>query len=140
MNIQIERVQFETYPALLLGDYRTLPLIDHAALLRGNILTNFVLDSLTLPLIDNLALGLSPGGALLLHDGRALLLVPGAALLVEFVKAIFPVDGLLDSPGKVHALDLRDRVAFLLELPLLPRGHHEELPCSDQNWNFSEYW
>ena len=86
------------------------------ALLGRNILKHLVLDRLELPLIDHLALGLGPGGALLLHDGRALLLVPGAALLVEFIKALFPVDGLLDSLGKVHALDPRDRVAFLLEL------------------------
>ena len=73
----------ETYPTLLLRDQGTLPLIDDTALLGGNILTDFILDSLALPLIDDLALGLSPGGALLLHDRGALLLVPGATLLVK---------------------------------------------------------
>ena len=105
-----------TYPALLFGDQGTLPLVHNAALLGRNIFTHLILDSLALPLIDHLALGLGPGGALLLHDGRALLLVPGAALLVKFIRTFFLVDGLLDSPGKVDALDLRDRMAFLLEL------------------------
>merc|ERR1719354_1454666 len=88
------------------------------ALLGGNIFAHFILDSLALPLIDDLALGLGPGGALLLHDGGALLLVPGAALLVELGGALLLMDGLLDSPGKVDALHLGDRVAFLLELLL----------------------
>ena len=87
-----------TYPALLLRDQRTLPLIDNTALLGGNIFTHLVLDGLALPLIDDLALGLGPGGALLLHDGGALLLVPGAALLVELRGAFLLVDDLLDSP------------------------------------------
>merc|ERR1740128_638464 len=105
-------------PALLFRDQRTLPLVDDTALLGGNIFAHFILDSLALPLIDHLALGLGPGGALLLHDGGALLLVPGAALLVELGGAFLFVDGLLDSPGKVDTLHLRDRVAFLLELLL----------------------
>ena len=74
-NILLIKI-FQTYPALLLGNQRTLPVVHNAALLGGNILAHLVLDSLALPLIDDLALGLGPGGALLLHDGRALLLVP----------------------------------------------------------------
>ena len=108
----------KTYPALLLWNQGTLPLVDHAALLGGNILTDLILDSLALPLIDHLALSLGPGGALLLHDGGALLLVPGAALLVKLGGAFLLVDGLLDSPGQVNTLHLRDAVAFLFELLL----------------------
>ena len=104
------------YPALLLRHQRTLPLVDNATLLGGNIFTNLILNRLALPLIDDLALSLSPGGALLLHDGGALLLVPGAALLVELVRALLLVDSLLDSPGKVNALHLGDAVTLLSEL------------------------
>merc|ERR1719341_185847 len=105
-------------PALLLGDQGTLSLIHDAALLGGNIFAHLILYSLALPFIDNLALGFSPSGAFLLHDGGALLLVPCATLLVELVGAFLLVDGLLDSPGQVDALHLRDAVAFLLELLL----------------------
>ena len=108
----------KTYPALLFRHQRTLPLVQNAALLRGNIFANLVLDSLALPLIDHLALGLSSGCALLLHDGGALLLVPGAALLIELIGAFLLMDGLLDSPGQVDALHFRDAVAFLLKLLL----------------------
>ena len=65
-----------TYPAFLLGNQGTLPLVHNAALLGGNILAHLVLDGLALPLIDDLALGLGSGGALLLSDGGALLLIP----------------------------------------------------------------
>ena len=106
------------YPALLLRHQRTLPLVDNAALLGGNIFTNLVLDSLALPLIDDLTLSLGPGGALLLHDGGALLLVPGAALLVKLIGAFLLMDGLLDSPGQVDALHFRDAVAFFFKLLL----------------------
>jgi len=105
-------------PALLLRNQGTLSLVHNAALLRGNILTHFILDGLALPLIDDLALGLGPGGTLLLHDGSALLLVPGAALLVKLIGAFLLVDGLLNSPGQIDALHLRDAVAFLLEFLL----------------------
>ena len=66
----------KTYPALLLGYKRTLPVIDNATLLGGNVFADLILNGLALPLIDNLTLGLGPCGALLLHDGGALLLVP----------------------------------------------------------------
>merc|ERR1719383_972863 len=105
-------------PALLFGNQGTLPLVDNTALLGWNIFADFILDGLALPLIDDLALGLGPSGALLLHDGGALLLVPGAALLVKLGRAFLLMDGLLNSPGKVDALHLGDRVAFLLELLL----------------------
>ena len=72
-----------TYPAFLLGNQGTLPLVHNAALLGGNIFTDLVLDGLTLPLIDDLALGLGPGGTLFLHDGRALLLVPKIRILIH---------------------------------------------------------
>ena len=116
LNREDEIWKFETYPALLLGDYGTLPLIDHTALLGGNIFAHLILDSLALPLIDDLALSLGSSGALLLHDGRALLLVPGAALLVKLGGAFLLMYGLLDSPGQIDALDLRDGMAFLLKL------------------------
>ena len=104
------------YPALLLRHQRTLPLVDNATLLGGNILTNFILNSLALPLIDDLTLRLSPGGALLLHDRGTLLLVPCTALLVKLSGAFLLVDGLLDSPGQIDALHLGDAVALLSEL------------------------
>ena len=118
MKVKLQVLEIQTHPAFLLGDQGTLPLVDDAALLGGNIFTHFVLDSLALPFIDHLALGLGPGGALLLHDGGALLLVPGAALLVKLGGAFLLMDGLLDSPGKVDTLHLGDAVAFLLELLL----------------------
>ena len=100
------------------GDFAAFPLVDHTAVLGGNILADLILDSLALPLIDHLTLGLGPGGALLLHDGGALLLVPGAALLVKLSGAFLLVDGLLDSPGQVDALHLRDSVTLFFELLL----------------------
>ena len=47
-----------------------------------------------------------------------LALLPGIALLVELSGAFLLVDGLLDGPGDIDALDLGDVVAFLLELLL----------------------
>ena len=105
-----------TYPAFLLGNQGTLPLVHNAALLGGNIFTDLVLNGLTLPLIDDLALGLGPGGALLLRDRGALLVVPGAALLVKLSGAFLFMDGLLDRSGQVDALDLRNVVALLSKL------------------------
>ena len=116
MKVKLQVLEIQTHPAFLLGDQGTLPLVDDAALLGGNIFTHFVLDSLALPFIDHLALGLGPGGALLLHDGGALLLVPGVALLVELVGALLLVDDLLDGPGKIDALHLGNCVALLSEL------------------------
>ena len=105
-----------TYPAFLLGNQGTLPLVHNAALLGGNIFTDLVLNGLTLPLIDDLALGLGPGGALFLRDRGALLVVPGAALLVKLSGAFLFMDGLLDRSGQVDALDLRNVVALLSKL------------------------
>ena len=118
MKLDNLRDFIQTYPALLLGNQRTLPLVYNATLLGGNVFTNLILDCLAPPLIDHLALGLGPGGALLLHDGGALLLVPGSALLVKLGGAFFFVDSLLDSPWQVDAFHLRDAMAFLLELLL----------------------
>ena len=81
--LQIRERQLFTHPALLLGHKRTLPVIDNATLLGGNVFADLILNGLALPLIDNLTLGLSPGGALLLHDGGALLLVPKIRILIH---------------------------------------------------------
>jgi len=105
-------------PALLFGNQRTFPLIDDTALLRGNIFTDFILDSFALHLIDHLALGLGPSCTLFLHDGGALLLIPGATFLVELIGALLFMDGLLDSSWQVDAFYLGDRVTFLLEFLL----------------------
>merc|ERR1719489_672448 len=99
-------------------DSVAFPLVRSGALLTGNIPAFLLGDQGTLPLIDNLTLGLGSSGALLLHDGGALLLVPGAAPLVKLIGAFLLMDGLLDSPGQVDTLHLRDAVAFLLELLL----------------------
>ena len=47
-----------------------------------------------------------------------LALLPGIALLVELSGAFLLVDGLLDGPGDVDALDLGNIVALLLEFLL----------------------
>ena len=67
----------ETYPAFLFGHPGALSLVDHPALLPGDVVADLLLDSLALPLGDHLALGLSLRGADLLHDGGTLLLEPG---------------------------------------------------------------
>lgn len=98
------------------GDFAAFPLVDHTAVLCGNILADLVLDSLALSLIDHLTLGLGPRGALLLHDGGTLLLVPDAALVIILGGALLLVDGLLDGSGDADALHLGDAVTLLLEL------------------------
>ena len=105
-----------TYPAFLSGDLTAFPLVDHTAVLGGNILADLVLDSFALPLIDNLALGLGPRGALLLHHGGALLLIPDVALVIILGGAFLLVDSFLDSSGDADALHLGDAVALFLEL------------------------
>ena len=98
------------------GDFAAFPLVDHTAVLCGNILADLVLDSLALSLIDHLTLGLGPRGALLLHDGGTLLLVPDAALVIILGGALLLVDGLLDGSGDADTLHLGDAVTLLLEL------------------------
>ena len=70
-------VRKDTYPAFLLGHPGALSLVDHPALLAGDVVADLLLDGVALPLGDHLALGLSLGGTDLLHDRGALLLQPG---------------------------------------------------------------
>ena len=114
--LQIRERRSFPHPALLLGHKRTLPVIDNATLLGGNVFADLILNGLALPLVDNLTLGLGPGGALFLRDRGALLVVPGAALLVKLSGAFLFMDGLLDRSGQVDALDLRNVVALLSKL------------------------
>ena len=92
-----------------------MPLVDDAALLPRDVVTDLVLDSLALPLSGHLALGLGLGGADLLHDGGALLLEPGGALLVLDGGALLLVNSSLNSPRHIHAALLRNAVTLILE-------------------------
>merc|ERR1719309_1655235 len=63
-------------PAFLLRNLRALSIRDHTTLLGGDVLTNLVLNSVTLCLGDNFTLGLGVSGAFLLHNRFTLVLKP----------------------------------------------------------------
>ena len=100
--------------AFLLGNCRAFPLIHHGTLLLGNILADFILDGVALPVIDDLALGNSVGGALLFGHGLALPLVPGGAGLGSLRGARFLVESFLDGSWDVDTLQFLRIVALLL--------------------------
>ena len=100
--------------AFLLRNSRAFSLIDHRALLLRNILADFILDSVALPVIDNLALSHSVGGALLLGHGLALPLIPGGTVLDSLSGARLLMCSFLDSPRDIDTLQLLGVVALLL--------------------------
>merc|ERR1712112_163781 len=83
--------------AFLFGNSRAFPLINHGTLLFWNILADFILDGVTLPIIDDLALSHSVGGALLLGHRLTLSLVPGGAGLGSLRGTGFFMESFLDS-------------------------------------------
>ena len=102
------------YPAFLLWNPRALPLIDDTAILGGNILTNFLLDSIAFTLGDNFTLGLSSSGAFFLHHRFTFAFKPGCANLIILDGALLFMLGLSGSPWDIDALELRNIVAFFI--------------------------
>jgi len=101
-------------PAFLLWNPRALPLIDDTAILGGNILTNFLLDSIAFTLGDNFTLGLSSSGAFFLHHRFTFVFKPGCANLIILDGALLFMLGLSGSPWDIDALELRNIVAFFI--------------------------
>ena len=76
--------KFKTYPTFLFGNLGALSIIDDTTLLRRNIFTDLILNSLTLLLVDYLTLSLSSRCALLFLYRVTSILESVAALLVVF--------------------------------------------------------
>merc|ERR1719277_177414 len=100
--------------AFLFGNSRAFPLIHHGTLLLWNILADFILDGVALPVVDDLALGHGVGGALLLGHGLALPLIPGGTGLGSLRGTGFFMESFLDGPGDVNTLQFLRIVALLL--------------------------
>merc|ERR1719308_15220 len=109
-------------PAFLFWDFGALPVTDNTTLLGRNILTDLILDSLTLLLVDNLALSFSSSCTFLFINRIALVLIRGCALLVLFSPALLFMNSLCDSSWNTDTLQLRDIVTllFLHSATLLP--------------------
>jgi len=90
-----------------------LPVTDNTTLLGRNILTDLILDGLTLLLIDNLALSFSSSCAFLFINRAALVLIRGCALLVLLSPALLFMNSLRDNSWNTDTLQLRDVVTFL---------------------------
>merc|ERR1719342_816092 len=101
-------------PAFLLWNSRTLPLIDDTAILGGNILTNFLLVSITFILSDNFTLSLSSSCAFFLHHGFTFVFKPGCANLIILDGALLFMLGLSGCPRNIDTLELRNVVAFFI--------------------------
>ena len=87
LKFNLKRFRFEkfkTYPAFLFGNLGALSIIDDTTLLRRNIFTDLILNSLTLLLVDNLALSLSSRCALLFLNRVTSILESVTALLIVF--------------------------------------------------------
>jgi len=102
--------------AFLFRDSGAFPLIDHGTLLLRYVLTDLILDSVTLSLVDNLTLGHGAGGADLLLHGLALGLVPGGAGLGSLRGTGFIMMCFLDGPWNIDTLQVLGVVALLLLL------------------------
>ena len=102
------------YLAFLFGNSRAFPLIHHGTLLFWNILADFILDSVALPVVDDLALCHGVGGALLLGHGLALPFIPGGAGLGSLRGTGFFMESFLDGSGDVDTLQFLRVVALLL--------------------------
>jgi len=85
-------------------------------LLLRHVLTDLILDSVTLSLVDNLALGHGAGGADLLLHGLALGLVPGGTGLGSFRGTGFIVMSFFDGSWNIDTLQILGVVALLLLL------------------------
>jgi len=101
-------------PAFLLWNLGALPVTDNTTLLGRNILTDLILNGLTLLLIDNLALSFSSSRAFLFVNRIALVLIGGCALLVLFSPALLFMNSLRDSSWNIDTLQLRDIVTFFI--------------------------
>merc|ERR1719308_46235 len=101
-------------PAFLFWDFGALPVTDNTTLLGRNILTDLILDSLTLLLVDNLALSFSSSCTFLFINRIALVLIRGCALLVLFSPTLLFIDSLRDGSWNTDTLQLRDIVTFLI--------------------------